>query len=121
MHAQITQHAGIDFAGERAVIVLAHVLAAHFDEAVLKLGGYGVQRGVRRAHDYVHIGLRAEVTIEGFHQVRGFSHGFVHLPVAGDDQFAFFVHGKIICRTARIRRGVPCLQEIPDSHLHRCS
>ena len=94
VHTQIAQHAGVDLAGVCAVIVRAHVLRAHLDEAVGQRVADGFQRGEWRANHHVHIRLCAHRLVQGADQFRGFSHGFVHLPVAGDDQFAFFVHAK---------------------------
>ena len=93
MHAQIAQHAGIDLAGERAVIVLAHVLAPTLMRLFLSLADTA-SSAVNGGHTHhVHIGLCAEVAVEG--STRSWlRHGFVHLPVAGDDQFTFFVHAE---------------------------
>ncbi len=46
------------------------------------------------ADDDIHLGLRAKFSLECFDEVRGFAHGLVHLPVAGNDEFAFLIHAE---------------------------
>ena len=93
-HGKFLEHARRDFAGERAEVMLAHVLRAEADVRVEDRLGNFAQRREGRADDDVHFLARWPVQFSSPRtKVQRLGHGFVHLPVAGDDQFSFFVHG----------------------------
>ena len=57
--------------------------------------GHFAQRGERRGDDDVHFLHAREVALEVGDERQRLGDGLVHLPVAGNDQFTFFVHFKI--------------------------
>ena len=98
------------------------------------------QRREWRADDDVHFPDIGQFQFEVANQRHRLGHGFVHLPVAGNNFFTFFVHVlKIVlvlvlehplsarssnnhpCRSAPRRRAVPRLPKIPNSRRHRYS
>ena len=94
---------GADFAGERAEIVLAHVLRAEPDVLGFQDRlGHRFQRGERRADHDVHFLHVRQFALEVADQGQRLGDGLVHLPVAGNDQFSFFVHFKIIFRALKL-------------------
>ena len=100
---------GRDLAGEGADVVLAHVLRAQPDVGIEDGLGHLAQGGERRADDDVHLFDAGQLDLEPAHEVERLGHGLVHLPVAGDNQFAFFVHSSLRAGAGRVllpsRRG----------------
>ena len=92
-HGKFLQHAGANFAGERAEIVFAHVLRAQPDVGIVNDGlGHRFQRRERRAHHDVHLLDVGQFQFQVADQGQRLGHRFVHLPVARNDQFSFFIH-----------------------------
>src|SRR5262245_1787232 len=89
---KLFEHAGCDLTGERPVVVLVHVLRAETDVAIKYLLGHLAQGRKRRAHDNIHFLHVGQFALQPAHQVKRLGHGFVHLPVAGDDELAFLIH-----------------------------
>ena len=93
MRTAVEQHQRADFAGERAVILLAHVLRAEPDVLGFKNGlRHGFQRGERRTHDDVHFLHVRNFQLEAVDQRQCLGGGLVHFPVASNNQLSFFVH-----------------------------
>src|SRR5438309_964542 len=86
------QHAGRDFAGIRAETMLADVLRAEADVRVEHGFGNLRQRSEGGADYNVHLLDVSEGAFQIADQVEGFGDGFVHLPIPGDDYFAFLIH-----------------------------
>ena len=93
-HREFLQHARADFAGEGAEIVLAHVLRGEANVGIQNGLGDFAQGGVRRSNHDVHFLHAAEFALEIGDEGQCLGDGLVHLPVSGNDQFAFFVHFK---------------------------
>ena len=85
VHQQLAQHSSGNLAGERAVILLAHILRAEPNARFADGFRNSLQRGERRAEHHIHFRLVGEFELEAVHQFRGFGHGLFHLPVSGDD------------------------------------
>ena len=83
---------GRDLASVRAGVVLAHVLRAKTDVRTADRFGNFTQRSERWADDNVHRRDVGELNFQIAHQGQRFGDGFVHLPVSGNNQLAFFVH-----------------------------
>ena len=96
-HGKFLQHSGANFAGKGAEIIFAHVLRAEADVGIVDDGlGHRFQGGEGRAHHDVHLADVGQFQFQVAHQSERFGHRLVHLPVAGNDQFSFFIHILII-------------------------
>ena len=91
-HREFLQHPGGDLAGVSADVVLAHVLGAQPDVGIEDRFGNLAQRREGRADDDVHLFDVGQLDLQAAHQVQRLGHGLVHLPVAGNNQFPFFIH-----------------------------
>ena len=91
---ELLEHPGASLARVRAEVVLAHGLRAEAERGAFDGFGDGFQRGEGRADDDVHFLHAGQLALQAGNEVQALGHGFVHLPVAGDDEFAFFVHGR---------------------------
>jgi len=92
-HRKFLQHPGANFTGKGPEIVLTHVLGAQTDVGIVNDGfGHRFQGSERRAHHDVHLTDVGQFQFQVAHQGKRFGHRFIHLPVAGDDQFSFFIH-----------------------------
>jgi hypothetical protein len=91
-HGKFLEHAGADFAGERAEIILAHVLRAEAQVGIENGLGHLAQRGEGRSNDNVNLLHAREFALEVAYQRKRLGDGFVHFPVACNDEFSFFVH-----------------------------
>ena len=126
---KLLQHARGDLARKGAVVVLAHVLRAQADGAVEHGLGNLAQGGEGRADDDIDLGEVGQFEFQPLDQGQRLGHRLVHLPIAGDNEFAFFVHeingidfdAAIIWRRAPPRREGPAPPEIPGSPRPRCS
>ena len=90
---KLLEHPGGDFACVGAKIVLAHVLRSQSDIRIEDRPRDVAQRGKRWTDDDVHFLDVSQLPLQTLHQVQRLGNRLVHFPVAGDDQFARFVHG----------------------------
>jgi len=84
----VFDHAGGHFAGEGALEVVIHVLAANLHARALRGLGGGGEGGEGRADQNFAVGRRAGQGSQFFHKVNGLGDGFVHFPIAGHKRFA---------------------------------
>ncbi len=91
---EFLEHDGGDFSGVGADPVFAHVLGPEADVAVEDGLGDSGEGGEGGADDDIDFLDGGEFAFEAADEVEGLGGGFVHLPIAGDDQLAFFVHRK---------------------------
>ena len=91
-HRKFLEHHRRDFTRKRADVVLAHVLRAQAQVGVQDGFGHFAQGGERRADHDVHLLHVRQLDLQAPDEVQRLRHGLVHLPVAGDNQFSFFIH-----------------------------
>src|SRR5438445_6254066 len=89
-HRKLFEHPGSNLAGESAEVVRAHVLRAEPDVRIENGLRNLAQRRERRTDDDVGLFDVGELKLETADEVEGLSHGLVHLPIAGENQFSSF-------------------------------
>ena len=119
-HRELLEHDGGDLAGVRADIVLAHILRTEAEVGIENGFGHLAQHGEGRTDHNVHLFDASQLEFEVAHKVQRLRHRLVHLPVACNDQFPFFVHG-ITCLTMRPRLAELGPPKTPGSRRRRCS
>ena len=88
--AEVAELLGGHLTGERAVLMLGHVLCADAEVAALPRC---LQRGnerIRCADDYVAAALSRKIGLQLLREGRDLGHALIELPVAGDDCFSLF-------------------------------
>ena len=109
-HGEFFQHRGRDFTRVCPHIVFVHVLRSQAKVGIQNRLRNLAQRGERRTHDNIHLFDIRQFQFEIAHQGQRLGDGLVHLPVAGHDEFAIFVHlevvmGNFIPLKVWVRRG----------------
>ena len=72
--------------------MFAHVLSSETDIEIQYRFGNFEQGGEWRTNHNVHLFHIGQLNLQTAHEVQALGHGLIHLPIARNYQFSFFIH-----------------------------